>query len=186
MEEDMNLATDVANESRLKEEQARCGRHYEASVLPVFRDEVEKPARHDNLKWLYGEICSSWRMLTDVRFKLLGFVPTVSVVILISLLSADDPGRGLTPPLRMAVSVFGLLITLALYIYERRNSELYDDLVSRGRRIEKELGIDTGQFLGRKDPKSRLIQHDVAINLIYGTALAGWLFALAVNGIWLV
>ena len=175
MEEEMNPATDAANESQLKEGQERCGRHYEASTLPVFRDKGEQPARHDDLKWLYGEICSSWRMLTDVRFKLLGFVPTVSVVILISLLSRDAPGTGLTPVMRMAISCFGLLITLALYVCDRRNSELYDDLVSRGRRIEKELGIDTGQFLGRKDPKSRLIQHDVAINLIYGTALAGWL-----------
>jgi hypothetical protein len=181
-----NSVVETADESQVCAAQERRRRHYKASPLPVFQVGVEPPVRQDDLKWLYGEICSSWRMLTDVRFKLLGFVPTVSVVILISLLSADDPGRGLTPPLRMAVSVFGLLITLALYIYERRNSELYDDLVSRGRRIEKELGIDTGQFLGRKDPKSRLIQHDVAINLIYRTALAGWLFALAVNGIWLV
>jgi hypothetical protein len=180
-----NPVVDTADESQVRAANERCGRHYAASTLPVFQAGVEPPVRQDDLKWLYGEICSSWRMLTDVRFKLLGFVPTVSVVILISLLSRDAPGTGLTSMMRMAVSVFGLLITLALYIYERRNSELYDDLVSRGRRIEKELGIDTGQFLGRKDPKSRLIQHDVAINLIYGTALAGWLFALATNWLWL-
>jgi hypothetical protein len=180
-----NPVVDTADESQVRAANERRRRHYEASPLPVFQVGVEPPAKQDDLKWLYGEICSSWRMLTDVRFKLLGFVPTVSVVILISLLSRDTPGTGLTPMMRMAVSVFGLLITLALYIYERRNSELYDDLVSRGRRIEKELGIDTGQFLGRKDPKSRLVQHDVAINLIYGTALAGWLFALATNWLWL-
>lgn len=165
------------------EQDPRANRHYQASVLPVFREATSAPPRQDVLLALYGEVCSSWRMLTDVRFKLLGFVPTVSVVILIGLLSRDDPGKGLTPTMRMAVSVFGLLITLALYIYERRNSELYDDLISRGRRIEKELGIDTGKFLGRKDSKSRLIKHDVAINLIYGTAFAGWLFALAAIGL---
>jgi hypothetical protein len=186
MEEAMNPMVDTSDESQLQEAHERCGRHYKASILPIFRDGVERTAKHDDLRWLYGEICTSWRMLTDVRFKLLGFVPTVSLVILINLLPRDDPGRGLTPAMRMAVSVFDLLITLALFIYERRNSELYDDLASRGRRIEQELGIDTGQFLGRKDPRSRLIKHDVAINLIYGTALAGWLFALAVNAVWLL
>ncbi len=74
--------------------------------------------------------------------------------------------------------MFGFLVTLALFIYDRRNSQLYNDLVSRARRIEEELGVDTGQFRGRKKPSNQLINHRVATNLIYGTTLAGWLFAL--------
>jgi hypothetical protein len=50
-------------------------------------------------------------------------------------------------------------------------NHFYDDLFSRGRRIEEELGIDTGQFRGRLNPSNWLIQHDVVTNLIYGTAL---------------
>lgn len=71
-----------------------------------------------------------------------------------------------------------------------RNSQLYDDLVSRWRRIEAELGLDTGHFRGRLQPSSRYllgplnvkvqIQHDTAINLIYGTSVGGWVLALIV------
>jgi hypothetical protein len=49
------------------------------------------------------------------------------------------------------------------------------DLISRARKIEKELGIDTGQFLGRLKPPHVFLQHDASTNLIYGTALLGWL-----------
>jgi hypothetical protein len=160
------------------EKKERAGRHYKASTLPIFKEGIESPTKRDDLMWLYGELCSSWRMLTDVRFKLLGFVPTVSVAVLINILSRDDPAKGLSSTARTGVIVFGSLVILALYIYDRRNSQLYDDLISRARRIEEELGIDTGQFRGRRKPSNKLIQHDVATNLIYGTALAGWLFAL--------
>ena len=42
------------------------------------------------------------------------------------------------------------------------NSRFYDDLISRARRIEEELGIDTGQFRGSKDASNKLINHSVA------------------------
>jgi len=50
---------------------------------------------------------------------------------------------------------------------------LWYDLFGCDRQIEEELGIDTGQFRGGLKPSMWLIQHDVATNLIYGTALAG-------------
>lgn len=161
----------------------RANRHYKTSNLPVFKVGTQLPPHKDELFKLYGEICSSWRMLTDVRFKLLGLVPTVSVVALLNILSQEGIAKGLSPITRTGIIAFGFLVTIALYIYDRRNTELYDDLISRARRIEMELGMDTGQFLGRKEPKYKLIKHDIATNLIYGTVLAGWLFAALV--IWL-
>lgn len=74
--------------------------------------------------------------------------------------------------------VFSFPVTPAFYIYDRRNSQFYDDLISRGRHIEPELGIETGQFRSRLKASMWLIQHDVATNLIYGTTLASCLFAL--------
>ena len=75
------------------ETQARQGRSYKTSPLPVFKNDRQEPDRETILLSLYAEICSSWRMLTDVRFKLLGFVPTVSVAALIALLSRSVPHR---------------------------------------------------------------------------------------------
>jgi hypothetical protein len=161
----------------------RHNRSYRSSRLPIFKQvPLEHTASHDKtLIELYGEICNSWRMLTDVRFKLLGFVPTVSIVLLINLLDNSEP-KSLSFISRAAICLIGLLVTIGLYIYDYRNTELYDDLVSRSRRIETELGMETGQFLGRKKPKKFLIltlQHDTAINIIYISAIIAWLFALA-------
>ena len=75
---------------------------------------------------LYGERCNSWHTLTGVRFKLLGLVPTVSVVVLITLLS---PNLSIDECMRTAIAIFGLLITLSLLIYEQRKAELYSDLL---------------------------------------------------------
>jgi hypothetical protein len=162
----------------MAEAQERCNRQYKASSLPVLRDGAEAPPRSDVLLALYGQACSGWRMLTDVRFKLLALVPTVSVLLLIGLLSGAGENKGLSANARVGIIVLGAVITFALYVYDRRNSELYNDLISRARRIEDELGVDTGLFRGRPKPSNSLIQHDVATNLVYGAALGGWLFAL--------
>lgn len=160
------------------EEEERKHRDYDTSPLPVVPDTIQEPAHKEILLSLYSEICNSWRMLTDVRFKLLGLVPTVSAAVLISLLSRSKPDEGLSPFSRIVISIFGLLITLGISIYEQRNSELYDDLINRARRIEQELGIDTGQFLGRIKLSKPWINHKNAIKLIYVTAVLGWLAAL--------
>ncbi|MCA0456717.1 MAG: hypothetical protein LCI00_22280 [Chloroflexi bacterium] len=135
----------------LKQEQAN--RAYKSTQLPLFKPYV-KPHPHEAvLLTLYNEIGNNWRMLTDVRFKLLGLVPAISGVLLVSLLSMDEAGKGLSSISRIFAAGFGLIITIAIFLYDRRNSELYDDLISRARRIEVELGMDTGQFLGRKSSK---------------------------------
>ena len=38
------------------------------SVEPAHfqRRVIDLPSKREDLKWLYGEVCSSWRMLTDV------------------------------------------------------------------------------------------------------------------------
>jgi|SRR5215213_2183891 len=163
-------------------------RSYKVSKLPVLLTEQRPLSTEEQtlLMGLYTEICNSWRKLTDVRFKLLGLVPVVSGFFLVRALSEGD----LSPDIRVGIAVFGFIVTLALWAYEVRNSQLYDDLISRGRRIEAELGVNTGHFRGRLKPSSRYllgplkvklrIQHDTAINLIYGTSVGGWLVALIV------
>ena len=129
--------------------------------------------RHPELLMgLYGEVCSSWRSLVEVRFKLLGLVPAVSAVALATLLSGD----GLSVGAGIAIAVFGLLVTFSLFVYDQRNSQLHDELISRGRRIEHELGVSVGQFLGR--PGSwRFVKHDTAVTTIYLVTAAAWLAA---------
>jgi hypothetical protein len=135
--------------------------------------------RQDLLLALYNEICASWRALVDVRFKLLGLVPAVSLALLAALLSRKAPGEGLSDAGGVVVSLLGLTATVALMIYDQRNSQLHDELISRARRIESELKVDVGQFRGR--PGSwRFVQHDVALLMVYGGTCLAWLSAAIV------
>ena len=74
-------------------------------------------------------------------------------IIIVALLFSDTSKLNL-PPLLLAViqtgvALFGLTVTYALFVYDQRNSQLHDDLISRGRRIELELSVHTGHFMGR-------------------------------------
>src|SRR5262245_66090238 len=44
------------------------------------------------------------------------------------------------------LAVVGFCVTYAMWSYDQRNDGLYDDLISRGRKLEEELGVDTGIF----------------------------------------
>ncbi|MEN0046548.1 MAG: hypothetical protein AAF806_05795 [Bacteroidota bacterium] len=116
----------------------------------------------------------------DIRFKLLGFVPAISVTLIYSVLSAEKLGKWEVT----FVGVVGFLITLAIKIYDQRNSELHDQLISRGRKIEEEMGVDNGVFMGRRKPSKRFlgipVRHGI-INLIYWTCLLMWIGLMAGN-----
>lgn len=164
------------NEKAIEEE--RKNRKYDSSLLPVVRDKVDPSTRKDELITLYEQVCSSWHVLIDIRFKLLGFVPAVSVLLIVNLLSVEGPVKGLSSNMKIIIGLLGLTATLGLFIYDKRNSQLHDDLISRGRKIEELWGVDTGQFRGRKDSGSSIIKHDHATRLIYASALIGWAVAI--------
>jgi hypothetical protein len=135
-----------------RKEFARARRAYGISRLPILQTDWPDPgdARRDLLLRLYTEVCSNWRALVDVRFKLLALVPTVSVAALVLVLapsSNDKPGY--TPAAVALIAGVALVATAGLWVYDTRNSQLHDELISRARRIEYELGIATGQFKGR-------------------------------------
>jgi hypothetical protein len=134
------------------------------------------PERQAVLLGVYSEVCGGWRTLTDVRFKLLGLLPVVSIGVLITLLSATRGPTAISAAARTTVALLGLLLTGAIRLYDLRNTDLYNDLVGRGRQIEAELGIHTGQFRGRPDSRG-LIQHDVAIRAVYVLSAAAWVIA---------
>lgn len=141
------------------------------SADPVLDGEREPSPQQDLLLKLYGEVCTSWRTLVDVRFKLLGLVPTISAALLSALLlpkSRPQPAAGLI------IAVFGLVAALAIMVYDQRNSQLHDELISRGRRIERDLGLAVGQFLGRPAAWG-LVKHDVALTTIYGATATAWI-----------
>lgn len=155
------------------------GRVTQSNPAAAFIDSGRQPSGEDNLRLaLYTEICNSWRALVDVRFKLLGLVPSVSAALLTVLL-VQKPGEGPGAVGGVVIGMFGLIVVTALAIYDQRNSQLHDELISRGRRLEEELGVLIGQFRGR--PSSwRFVKHDIALATIYIATAAAWVAAVIV------
>src|SRR5947209_17910715 len=130
----------------------RTDRMYGINQLPTLQSKapLDDDGRELLLK-IYEQTCSTWRALVDVRFKLLALVPTASLIGLATLLGLSNAPTGSQTPFfpRLSFSVLGFISALGLWVYDNRNSILHDDLVSRGRRIEDELGVDTAKFRGR-------------------------------------
>ncbi len=157
---------------------AQADRSYKSTSLATLQAGFAIDQNKDLLFMLYDQVCSTWKALIDVRFKLLGLVPTVSIAVLATILSTKSDG--LTFSGKLLISLLGMLASIGLFIYDKRNSELHDDLISRGRKIEEELGIETGIFRGRLKP-SGIIKHDVATNLVYFSTLIAWVAALGLT-----
>jgi hypothetical protein len=150
---------------------------YATSDLPALRSGLDPKANTDLLLALYDQICQSWRQHVDVRFKLLALVPSVSLVALALVFGGAPATIGLPTLPKVLFAILGLAVIGGLWIYELRNSELHDDLISRARRIEEELGIHTGAFRGRLKPVHSWITHGTATSLIYGATFGAWLLA---------
>lgn len=151
-------------------------RKYKTTTLPTLSD---YRGNRELLLKLYEQVSANWRQLTEVRFHLLAIVPTVSILLIATVLSEEGPAKGLSVFGRVAIAAFGFLVTVGLLIYDLRNSQFYNDLISRGRKIEEELGVDTAIFAGRLKPKPSWpwIQHSLATGVIYGSSLVAWIGA---------
>jgi hypothetical protein len=114
-------------------------RHYRTTQLQTLREGFDVTHNRDLLLELYRQICSIWQEMVEVRFKLLAIVPSVTFLLLVAALSNRGPSGGLSQYSRLLLSAFGLIATFGLFVYDRRNSALHDDLISRGRKIEDEL-----------------------------------------------
>src|SRR4051812_2529842 len=83
------------------------------------------------------------KLLTDIRFRLLAFVPP-AVAAVVTLLSSTILGSVSPSPLVMAsVGFLGFRIMLGIVLYDLRNSQLYNALIHRAALIEKSLEIES-------------------------------------------
>ncbi|CAH0136756.1 hypothetical protein SRABI26_00371 [Arthrobacter sp. Bi26] len=127
---------------------------------------------------VYSELGSQIRVLTDVRFRLLTIVPTVSGLALTVLLT--QPVRDASPLLVFLASVFGFGVTLGIRIYDVRNSQLYDDLISRARSLEALFGVERGPYM-RRSRSLWPIEHDFGLFVVYALVLSAWLIGAVVS-----
>jgi hypothetical protein len=113
----------------------------------------------DRLRLDYERTTRLLSSLTDIRFRLLAFV-TAFAGASIGLFGRNRPAAEL-----LAVGLLGLTATLAIYLYELRNSQLYAAASERTRALERQLELPDGLVVE---------QNSGLVALVYGAALAGW------------
>jgi len=114
------------------------------SASNVAPSKSEEDRDREALLAEYSEVCASFRALADIRFKLLAFLPLGAGVAAFAS-QASSPGTMSV----LVISLFGLVATIGLATYNRRNDQFYDALVDRLKKLEQQLGLTNGSFLNR-------------------------------------
>jgi len=133
----------------------------------------------ERLRLDYEETTTLMRALTDVRFKLLAFVPTIAGA------AVGVVGHSGTASERLAVGALGLVATLGVLAYELRNTQVYDYAVRRAQELEARLGLVSISRAGAAGGlhTERPGRHDGGLALVYGAALAGWSYLVVWGGL---
>jgi hypothetical protein len=149
-------------------------------------DEDGGLSQTERLRLDYQQTTDLLRTLTDVRFKLLALVPTLSGAAIAIL------GHPSSTAELLGVGLLGLTATLGILLYELRNTELSDYGMRRAQQIEARLGLLSldggtgagGLFSERPSRALRLfglipVDRDRGLTLVYSAALAGWTYLVA-------
>jgi hypothetical protein len=142
--------------------------------------------RSENLRTVYRELCTSYRAIDDFRGKLLGFLPLVSgtgIFLLIHDPSKPDIAREVLLP----VALFGLLVTLGLFVFEIYGIRRCSHLIILGKSLETQLRVD-GQFthrpvglsaVGKSDTGLfRFVSEPLASGIVYSAVIGAWVFLI--------
>jgi hypothetical protein len=139
----------------------------------------ESNDKSNNLRAGYQELCTSYRAIDDFRAKLLGFLPLATAggigILLNNLKGVENLNDG-TKSLLATVGFFGALITFGLFLYELYGIRKCSALIQAGRRLEKALQLDDGQFERRPESIAGVINEPFAAGIIYPAVLAAWAF----------
>jgi hypothetical protein len=90
--------------------------------------------RDELLRLDYEQTASVVAMLTEVRFKLLALVPTISGIG-VAVAEARVAQEAL------AIAVLGGVATLGVLVYDLRNTDMYDAALHRAKWLERQLAM---------------------------------------------
>jgi hypothetical protein len=112
--------------------------------------------------------------LTEIRFKLLALVPTLTGAV-VALVSGGRSGVEL-----LAIGGLGLAATSGVLAYELRNGELRRRITERVNALETKL-FPEGSLVGGPGRTPKLFgvvpaTHRLGVGLVYGAALGGWVY----------
>lgn len=138
----------------------------------------------------YQQVTTSHRSISEFRAKLLGLLPLASGAAAGLLLrdSAELQAANLA-----AIGVFGVVVTLGLFMYELRLIQLCQHLRCRASKLEELLGLEeTGEFFSRPQARvGEVVGAEGAGWIVYTTVIVSWVFvagsgiSLWTDGRWL-
>src|SRR5687768_16392561 len=95
----------------------------------------------DEVLKVYEQLCSSYRAIDDFRSKLLALLPLATGGG-IFLLASDKAKADVIPPYLKPIGVFGLVVTLGLFLYELHGILTCTRLIEVGASIEESLEVN--------------------------------------------
>lgn len=140
----------------------------------------------------YAEVNENFRMLTEIRFKLLALLPLgVGAVSTLALGISTRQSSAASDVIVTVICLFGIAVVCALAAYNERNDQIYVWLTMRAARIERELDLPDAAFAQRpsswfslKVGRLRLeIGHRTSITFIYSTCISFLLFGAMYSAI---
>lgn len=138
----------------------------------------------EKLKLDYEKTTTYYHQLADSRFKLLTLVPLVTGATV--LLSKDA-----NPSSVLVLGILGFVVTLGIFLYNQRNTQIFDTMILRAKMLEILLKLEplderyryAGPFLSRPERTMKLfgvikVWGDRGLAIIYGPTLAVWAFLI--------
>ena len=146
----------------------------------------ETKADIENWRTAYREVCQNHRVVTDFRGKLLTLLPLASGAVISLLISKQSNLNDLAPQYLVAIGVFGILVSIGLFLHELRGIEQCGDLIKVGRSLEEKMGLPEGQFT-REDNYYHKQEAGLRrfINNFIGPIGAAWIIYPSVGVAWL-
>ena len=129
-----------------------------------------------NLRTAYEEVCRLHDGIADFRAKLLALLPLASGAGIFLLVAGD---RRPEPAHLPAIGVLGVLVTLALFIFELRGIQRCKGLRDCGKQLECKLlgnAHGLGAFTDEPAPALGFVRNTAASNLIYSAVGAAWAY----------
>jgi hypothetical protein len=139
----------------------------------------------EKLKLDYEQTTRYYHQLADSRFKLLTLIPIVTGAA-IGLL-----GNGTQPELVLVLGILGFVVTLGIFFYNQRNTQIFDKMILRAKMLETRLELEPldkehrygGPFLSRPGRTLKLfgvikVWGDRGLAIVYGATLGGWAFLI--------
>ena len=155
-----------------------------------FAVQTPPPSSRDVLALDYQWTNEQIKLLTDIRFRLLTFMPPL-VGVAATTLSVGLGQTALPPMLMLSVAAFGFFATLGVILYDLRNTELYNAHVHRAMLIECSLEMPSHSRLAspnsyggphtlRMWADQRFlcmdVNHGTALSIVYAAILAAWVY----------